>query len=137
MDFYCVYCKNRKKFDKYVKKNNISNKYIIDIKKMMDGSEDDEVLDIDNDCDKKYLTLLVYKKINKAIEKDKNIYYLPNFNIDFSITKLMSLKKILGYNNNFNIIIFYNDFKYDKTDIMTDAINNLSNFSNSQIIKDF
>ena len=29
-NFFCVYCKNRKKFDKYVKTNRIRNKYIIE-----------------------------------------------------------------------------------------------------------
>ena len=38
MEFFCVYSKTRKKFDKFVKVNREKNKYvIIDIKKMLDN----------------------------------------------------------------------------------------------------
>ena len=36
MNFFCVYVKTRKKFDKYLKLNKIKNKYIIDIKKIVE-----------------------------------------------------------------------------------------------------
>ena len=36
MTFFCVYCKTRKKFDKFIKVNKIKNKYIIDIKKIVE-----------------------------------------------------------------------------------------------------
>ena len=36
VNFFVVYCKTRKKTDKYLKVNRIKNKYIIDIKKVME-----------------------------------------------------------------------------------------------------
>ena len=36
MNFYIVFTKNRKKFDKYVKVNKIKNKTIIDIKQQLE-----------------------------------------------------------------------------------------------------
>ena len=129
MEFFCVYCKTRKKFDKFVKVNRIKNKYIIDIKKIVDEEE----LDFQND--KTYLKILIFNKIQQAIDKKKDIYYIPDFDQDFSIEKLINLKKILG-ENNFNVLIFYNEFRKNP-DIMDDVLGNLSKFSNSQIIRDY
>jgi hypothetical protein len=39
MRFFCVYVSSRKKFDKYVKVNRIRNKYIIDIRKIIEEEE--------------------------------------------------------------------------------------------------
>ena len=45
MEFFCVYSKTRKKFDKFVKVNREKNKYvIIDIKKMLEEEDIDWVL---------------------------------------------------------------------------------------------
>jgi len=129
MDFFCVYCKTRKKFDKYVKTNRIKNKYIIDIKRIIDEEEVDFI------NDKTYLKILVFNKIQQAIEKKKDIYYIPDFEQEFSIEKLLNLKKILG-ENNFNVLIFYNEFRRNP-DVMDDVLGNLSKFSNSQIIRDY
>lgn len=129
MEFFCVYCKTRKKIDKFIKINRIKNKYIIDIKKIIEEEEID-ILE-----DKMYLKILLYQKIQQAIEKRKNIYYIPDFDNNFSIEKLLNLKKILG-KNNFNVLIFYNEFK--KTpEIINDVFSNLSKFNNSQIIRDY
>ena len=49
MEFFCVYCKTRKKFDKFIKVNRIKNKYIIDISKIIDEEE------VDFTNDKTYL----------------------------------------------------------------------------------
>lgn len=129
MEFFCVYCKTRKKFDKYVKTNRIKNKYIIDIKRIIDEEEVDFI------NDKTYLKILVFNKIQQAIEKKKDIYYIPDFEQEFSIEKLLNLKKILG-ENNFNVLIFYNEFRRNP-DVMDDVMGNLSKFSNSQIIRDY
>jgi hypothetical protein len=129
ISFFCVYCKTRKKFDKYVKINKIRNKYIIDIKKIMDEEE------VDFDGDKTYLKILILNKIQQAVDKKKDIYYIPDFDNDFSIEKLLNIKKILG-ENQFNILIFYNEFRKDK-DILDDAFSNLTKFTNSQIIRDY
>jgi len=129
MEFFCVYCKTRKKFDKYLKTNRIKNKYIIDIKRIIDEEEVDFI------NDKTYLKILVFNKIQQAIEKRKDIYYIPDFEQGFSIEKLLNLKKILG-ENNFNVLIFYNEFRRNQ-DVMDDVMGNLSKFSNSQIIRDY
>jgi hypothetical protein len=129
MNFFCVYCRTRKKFDKFIKINRIRNKYIIDIKKIVDEEE------VDFKDDKTYLKILIFNKIQQAIDKKKDIYYIPDFENEFSIEKLLNLKKILG-ENNFNILVFYNEFRKNP-EIMDEALSNLSKFSNSQIIRDY
>lgn len=129
MEFFCVYCKTRKKFDKFIKINRIRNKYIIDIKKIVDEEE------VDFKDDKTYLKILIFNKIQQAIDKKKDIYYIPDFDKDFSIDKLLNLKKILA-ENNFNVLVFYNEFRKNP-EIMDDVLSNLSKFSNSQIIRDY
>jgi hypothetical protein len=129
MEFFCVYCKTRKKFDKFVKTNRVKNKYIIDIKRIMEEEE------VTFDGDRTYLKILIFNKIQQAIDKKKDIYYIPDFDNEFSIEKLLNLKKILG-ENNFNVLIFYNEFRKNP-EIMDDVLSNLSKFSNSQIIRDY
>lgn len=130
MEFYCVYVKTRKKLDKYVKVNRIRNKYIVDIKKILEEEE------IDYDKDRTYLKILINQKIQLAIEKNKDIYYIPDFDHDFSIEKLLNIKKLLGDENYFNVLIFFNDFRKD-TEILGEVMDNLTKFSNSQIIRDY
>jgi hypothetical protein len=130
MEFYCVYVKTRKKLDKYVKVNRIKNKYIVDIKKILEEEE------IDFNKDRTYLKILVNQKIQIAIEKNKDIYYVPDFDHDFSIEKLLNIKKLLGEENSFNVLIFFNDFRKDN-DILDDVLGNLSKFNHSQIIRDY
>ncbi len=129
MNFFCVYVKTRKKMDKYIKVNRVKNKYIIDIKKII---EEEELSPSD---DKIYLKILIFQKIQQAIDKKKDIYYIPDFDNDFSIEKLLNLKKILG-ENDFNVLIFYNEFR-KCPEIIDDVFSNLSKFSNSQIIRDY
>lgn len=129
MEFFCVYCKTRKKIDKFIKINRIKNKYIIDIKRIIEEEE------VNIQDDKMYLKILLYQKIQQAIDKKKDIYYIPNFDCEFSIKKLLNLKKILG-ENNFNVLIFYNEFRKNP-EIIDDVISNLSKFNNSQIIRDY
>lgn len=131
MEFFCVYCKARKKFDKFVKVNRIRNKYVIDIKKIM---EEEEITNYEHE--KMYLKVLILQKIQQAIDKKKNIYYIPDFDNDFSIEKLLNIKKILGKDNHFNVLIFYNEFRKDPQ-VLDDVLINLSKFSNSQIIRDY
>jgi hypothetical protein len=129
MSFFCVYCKTRKKFDKFIKVNKIKNKYIIDIKKIVEEE------DVSFDQDRTYLKILIFNKIQQAIERKKDIYYIPDFDTDFSIEKLLNLKKILG-ENDFNVLIFYNEFRKSQ-EVIDDVFSNLSKFSNSQIIRDY
>lgn len=130
MEFYCVYVKTRKKLDKYVKVNRIKNKYIVDIKKILEEEE------IDFNKDRTYLKILINQKIQIAVEKNKDIYYVPDFDHDFSIEKLLNIKKLLGEENSFNVLIFFNDFRKDN-DILDDVLGNLSKFNHSQIIRDY
>jgi hypothetical protein len=129
MNFFCVYCKVRKKFDKYIKVNKIKNKYIIDIKRIVEEEE------VDFDEDRTYIKILIFNKIQQAIDRKKDIYYIPDFDNEFSIEKLLNLKKILG-ENNFNVLIFYNEFRKNQ-EIIDEVFSNLSKFSNSQIIRDY
>jgi hypothetical protein len=129
MNFFCVYVKQLKKFDKYVKVNRIKNKYIINIKKIVDEEG------ADFNIDRTYLKILIFNKIQQAIDKRKDIYYIPDFDNEFSIEKLLNLKKILG-ENNFNVLVFYNEFRKNP-EIIDDVFSNLSKFSNSQIIRDY
>ena len=121
--------KTRKKMDKYIKINKVKNKYIIDIKKIVEEEE------LSPSEDKTYLKIIIFNKIQQAIDKKKDIYYIPDFENDFSIEKLLNLKKILG-DNPFNVLIFYNEFR-KSPELMDDVFSNLSKFSNSQIIRDY
>lgn len=128
MTFFCVYIKTRKKLDKFFKSNRIKNKIILDIKEIVlqEGIEAD---------DKMHLKIIILQKIQYAIEKKKDIYYIPDFENDFSIEKLLNIKLLLE-KNDFNVLIFYNEFKKD-TFLIEEVIDNISNFSNSQIIRDY
>jgi hypothetical protein len=125
-----VYVKTRKKLDKYIKVNRIRNKYIIDIKKIIEEEE------ISFDSEKTYLKIIIFQKIQQAIEKKKDIYYVPDFDGEFSIDKLINIRKILGEDNNFNVLLFYNEFRKNQ-EILDDLFSNLSKFSASQIIRDY
>jgi hypothetical protein len=129
MTFYCVYTKNRKKVDKYIKNNRVKNKYIIDIPSIME----EEQLTFEEDAI--YLKILIYNLVNSAIEKNKDIYYIPDFNDEFSVTKLLNLKQLLG-NNGFNVLVFFNEFKKEP-EIIDELMENLSRFSGSQILMDY
>ena len=130
MNFFCVYSKTRKKVDKYIKVNKIRNKYIIDIKKIMEEEE------ISFEKEKTYLKIIIFQKIQQAIDKNKDIYYIPDFDNQFTIEKLINIRKILGEENDFNVLIFYNEFRKDP-DVLDHVLGNLSKFSSSQIIRDY
>lgn len=129
MNFFCVYVKTRKKIDKYIKVNRVKNKYVIDIKKIMEEEEPT------NEEDRTYLKIVVFNKIQQAIDKGKDIYYIPDFDNEFSIEKLLNLKKILN-DNAFNVLVFYNEFR-KSPEVLDDLFENLSKFTNSQIIRDY
>ena len=129
INFFCVYVKARKKIDKYLKVNRVKNKYVIDIRKIMEEEE------VNFSDDKMYLKVLIFNKIQQAIDRKKDIYYIPDFDNEFSIEKLLNLKKILG-ENDFNVLVFYNEFRKNQ-EVMDDVFSNLSKFSNSQIIRDY
>jgi hypothetical protein len=130
IDFFCCYCKTRKKINKYIKTNNIKNKIIIDIKEILEKE------DLSYDDDKSFLKIVLFQKIQSAIEKKKDIYYIPNFDVGFDIDKIFNLKKILSTNDSFNVLIFYNEF-VDEPSHIEGVMMNIDKFDNSQILKDY
>lgn len=135
LNFYLVFCTSKKKFERYVKNNKISNKYVIDIKKIIE----DENIDKNNPGLDTYFKVLIYKKFQNSIEKKKDIYYIPNFDDpDLNIKTLINLKNI-AINHNFNLLAFHNDTKeLKKKDMHINIlIQHLHLFDASQIIQDY
>jgi len=133
MNFFLTFCKTRKKFDKYIKVNKIRNKAIIDIKSMID----EEKIDINNSDSLYYFKVLVYRKIQTSIEKNKDIYYIPNFSANnFKIESVFTLKTLLRENDNFNLLLFHDEFMNEKNWIDY-LLSNINNYNTSQIIKDY
>lgn len=131
MNFYLVFTKSRKRFDKYVKVNRIKNKVIIDIKQQL------EEYDISYPEYKEYFNLLIYTKITHSIHKKKDIYYLPNFcNKALDVEEIFKIKKILDGQSNFNILLFYDEFK-DNDEINQSILSNMNLFDASQILKSY
>ena len=133
MNFYLVFTKNRKRFDKYIKVNKIKNKVIIDIKFLLDDYE------VDNyETYKDYFNLIIYTRIKHSIDKNKDVYYIPNFtNKNFDINEVFKIKKILSNKDiNFNILIFYDEFKNNDY-INQSILENMNIFDASQILKSY
>ena len=128
INFCVVYTKTRKKVYKYFKVNRIKNKYVIDLKKLKEE-------EMEGESDKMFLKIVIFNKVKKAIEKGKDVYFIPDFEDEFSIEKLLNLKKLLE-DNNFNILLFYDEFVSDQERLF-EVLENLNKFSHSQIIKDY
>lgn len=132
MDINIVFCKTKRKFDKYIKINKIRGKTIIDIKNLLIEN------DINYDDYVDYFNIIIYTKILHALQKGKNIYYIPNFdNDEVNIMELFKLTDIIkDVNFNFNILMFHDEFKNDiaHNNIIFD---NIDRFNITQIIKDY
>ena len=55
LNFFLVFCTSKKKFERYVKNNRISNKYVIDIKKILEedkinkeNTDGERILSVEN-----------------------------------------------------------------------------------------
>lgn len=134
MNFYICFVKTRKKIDKYFKINKIKNKHIIDINKIID----EENIDTNNPNSVRVLKLIIWNRINNAKSKNKDIYYMPNFldNDKLNVNTLLSYKeKLLSENDNFNLLCFFNEFV--GTTWLNELFENLDEFDNSQILKDY
>lgn len=133
MNFYLVFCKTRKKVDKYFKNNKIKNKQIIDIKKL---SEEEEIKEQSSNS-QAFFKILIWNKIKYAREKGKDIYYIPNFHRhDLDVKKLFEFKdKFLEEDSEFNLLLFYDEFIGTKW--LDDIFEELDTFDNSQILKDY
>lgn len=128
INFFVVYVKTKKKLDKYMKVNQIKKKFVIDVKKIIEEEE------LDKD-DLTYLKIIIYNKIEEAMMKNKDIYYIPLFDSSYNINKLFNIKKLLG-SNNFNVLVFYDEFNKNRH-IVNEVIDNMSKFSYAQIVKDY
>jgi hypothetical protein len=130
MRFFVTFCKTRKKFNKYIKINKIKNKTIIDIKDFLDSEG------INYNDYKEYVNVLIYAKIKHSLQKNKDIYYIPNLeNKEFDLEILFNIKKILKIDTEFNLLLFLDDIK--NTIITNSILDNINNFTKSQIIKDY
>jgi len=132
MNFYLILSKNRCKINKYLKVNRISKKVIIDIKLTMeenDISEEDRYME--------YFNLMIYTRITQALNKEKDVYYIPNFsNKNFDIKEIFKIKKILKEGTLFNLLMFFDEFK-DDVRFQNEVLTNITIFDKSQIIKDY
>lgn len=130
--FFLVMCRTRKKLDKYFKNNRIRNKQIIDIKKIVE----EEGINFNDQRSVSFFNLIIWNKIRTAKEKGKDIYYIPNFtNHDLNIKSLLNLKEQIENNITFNLLLFYDEFI--GTSWLISILENISTFSNSQILKDY
>lgn len=133
INFYICFVRTRKKIDKYFKINKIKNKVIIDIKKIMD---EEKFKTIDDDT-KNFFKVLVLSKIKIAKDKNKDIYYIPNFNSsELDVTKLLKLKtNIIENDENFNLLLFHEEFL--GTNWLSTILDNIDSFDNTQILNDY
>lgn len=133
MNFYLCFVRTRKKIDKYFKVNKIRNKQIIDIRKIID----EEKIDMRNVESKAFFKVLIWNKIKMAKDKNKDIYYIPNFNNpSLNVENLIKLKyALLDDDNQFNLLCFYEEFI--GTNWLIEVLDKLDDFSNSQILKDY
>ena len=133
MEFYIVFVKNKKKLDKYVKINKIRSKTIIDIKQQLE----DHGLDDVNEW-REYFNLIIYTKITQSIRKNKDVYYIPNIQKikNLEIDDIFQIKDNLSEKINFNLLLFFEDFK-DNQKLNDDILSNISYFDSIQIIRDY
>lgn len=131
MAFYLVCVRTRKKVEKYFKVNKIRNKYVIDIKKILD----EEKIDIEDSDALAFFKVLIWKRIQLAKEKKKDVYYIPNFyNQNLDIIKLLDLKNLVD-DGDFNLLLFFQEFV--STIWLNDIMDNIHVFNVAQVIKDY
>lgn len=133
MNFFIVYCKTRRKFDKYIKINRVRNKVIVDINELVNEYD---IKTNDNETTKLHFNLMIYTRINHSLRKGKDIYYIPDFTKNISVKELFKLKEILEFDINFNILLFYEEFMND-SETLDDVFENMSKFTTSQILKNY
>jgi len=132
MNFYITLTKTRRKFDKYIKINRIRNKVIVDINELMDeyGVNREESKSL-------YFNLMLYTKINHALKKGKDIYYIPDYKSNgIKLSELFKLKETIEFEIDFNVLLFYDEF-IDDEETLSEIINRIDDFTSSQIIKDY
>lgn len=132
MDFFLVFCKNRKKFDKYIKNNRIKRKTIVDIKEIINE------YDIDVEKNREYFNLIVYTKIVHSFKKNKNVYYIPNFDnlSKINIKEFLKLKELIMFDININLLLFYDEIVNENA-ILEKIYENIHIFDVAHVIKDY
>lgn len=134
-NFFLVLCKTKNKIDKYIKINRIKNKEIINIAKLLEELEMKYEDALVSDLFKIY----IHKKINNAINKKKDIYYIPYIDQIINGDKLnevFNIKETLINYFNFNLLYFYEDFK-DNDSQPHEILNQIDKFDLTQILKDY
>lgn len=132
MKFYVVFCKNKKKFDKFVKLNRLRNKAIIDIKQQIEEEM------IDPEKNREYFNVCIYTKITHALKKGKDVYYIPNFtNPKIDLGNIAKYKEVFKeFNIKYMSLIFIKDFITNET-FLDEILNKVEFFDSSQIIEDY
>lgn len=126
--FFLVFCKNRKKFDKYAKLNRIRNKYVIDIASFQQEEEASR--------GEYYFKILVMRRIQEAVEKNRNVYYIPDFsNPNINVDSLVSSLEKVAPEYDRNLLMFYDDFTDEASSAQ--AVSMLDRFEAVQILKDY
>lgn len=131
LNFILVICKDKKKFKKFEKVNKLRNKYVIDIKKMME----DENLNSNNVSNSSVFKLNLLKKFNLAKEKKKHVYYIPNLLEQNSIQKLFNIKELMSDTHNFTLLYFYDDFTNEEQPL--EILEKIAEFDYTQILEDY
>jgi len=115
-----------------MKVNRISKKVIIDIKSMMEETEiknDDLFIE--------WFNLLIFTRITQSLNKEKDVYYIPNFtNKKFDVKEIFKIRQILKEGTFFNVLMFFDEFK-DDIKFQNEILTNITLFDKSQIIKDY
>ncbi len=131
LNCFLVLCQSRKKFDKYIKINKVRNKYILDIKKMME----EEGIAPEDISKSNVFKMLVLKKFLMAIDKKKHIYYIPSFQHQTELSKLFNIKDLIEETHNFNMLYFYED--YEPGCQPQEILDKIQEFDIAQILKDY
>lgn len=133
-NIYIVMCRTKKKIDKYFKNNKIRNKHVIDIKKILE----EEKISMSDKASVRFFKVIILNRIRTAIEKEKDIYYIPNFtDPELKMSKIINLKNTIlkDTHSTFNLLLFFDEFI--STSWLLEAMDEIDVFDNSQIIKDY
>lgn len=107
---YIVYCKKKKKFDKYIK--SIGDKLVIDINRSWSREEGPEF------TGSMTFKVMIWRKMTIALDKGKHIYYIPNMEDNRSTpSKHLEMKKLFNGDIKFRALVFgYENLDYSGFD---------------------
>ena len=133
--FFLVLCKTKNKIDKYIKINKIKNKEIINVSKLLEDLD----MTYEEGSKSDLFKIYIHKKIQTAIRKKRDIYYIPYIEQVINQSKLDEVFKIkdkLEMYFDFNLLYFYDDFN-DENIKPQKILDKIDKFDLSQIIKDY